>query len=354
MTAPPTEPSVVVVGVDTHLDLHVAVALDGLGRRLGGLAVTTDPVGYQQLLSWAQTFGTDVTAGVEGTSSFGAGLSRFLTAAGVAVHEVARPDRQRRRRLGKTDAVDAENAARAVLAGDAIGVPKTGTGTIEMVRALRVARRSAEHQRTSAINQMRSLVVTGPDQLRADLRALTAKQLLATARGFRPGALHTTAAATKLALRSLARRVHHLDEELAALDGELTTLVQRAAPRLLAVRGVGVQTAATLLTAAGDNPQRLRNERAFARLCGVAPIDMSSGKQQRHRLSRSGNRDANCALHLIVCSRLAYDERSRTYLAKRLNEGKTRREAIRCLKRYTARELFGLIQEAVTPALDNP
>lgn len=337
----------VVVGVDTHLDVHVAVALDALGRRLDAIAVTADVAGYRQLLAWARSQAAHVVAGVEGAASFGAGLARFLTANDVSVHEVARPNRQRRRRLGKTDTVDAETAARSVLAGDALAVPKAGTGTIEMVRALRVARRSADQQRTSAINQMRGLIVTGPDDLRARLRAVTIPQLLSTARGFRPGTPADAAAATKLALRSIARRVGHLDDEIAALDAELERLVRQAAPQLLAVRGVGVQTAATLLVAAGDNPGRLRNERPFARLCGVAPIDASSGKQQRHRLNRGGNREANCALHLIVCSRLAYEERTRSYLARRLSEGKTKRETIRCLKRYAARELFPLIAQAL-------
>lgn len=351
MTATAAVTDTVVLGVDTHEDLHVAVALDGLGRRMGIIEVTTDTSGYERLLGWAQTFGDDIVAGVEGTSSFGAGLSRFLTANGVTVHEVARPDRQRRRRLGKSDPVDAEAAARAVLAEDVIGQPKAGTGSIEMIRALRVARRSADHQRTGALNQMRSLLVTAPDTLRGQLRGLTIKQLLNTARAFRPGELDDPTAAMKTALRSLARRVAHLESEIAELDKDLAMLTTRAAPDLLAVKGVGVQTAAMLLTAAGDNPGRIRHERAFARLCGVAPVDASSGKQQRHRLNRGGNREANCALHLIVCSRLAYDERSRTYLARRLSEGKTRREAIRCLKRYAARELFPLIASAV---LDNP
>lgn len=341
----------VIVGVDTHEDVHVAVALDGLGRRLGDLEIRTDASGYERLLAWAGTFGQDIIAGVEGTSSFGAGLSRFLAAHGVTVHEVVRPDRQRRRRLGKSDTVDAEAAARAVLAQDVIGEPKTGTGTVEMIRTLRVARRSADQQRTGAINQMRSLLVTAPDALRAQLRSLTVKQLLSTSKGFRPGALDDPAAAAKTALRSLARRVIHLEAEIAALDADLAQLTERAAPALLAVKGVGVQTAAMLLTAAGDNPERIRHERAFARLCGVAPVDASSGKQERHRLNRGGNREANCALHLIVCSRLAYDERSRAYLARRISEGKTRREAIRCLKRYAARELFPLIAHAV---LDRP
>jgi transposase len=351
MAAPAAVSDTVVVGVDTHEDVHVAVALDGVGRRLGAVEVATDTGGYERLLVWAQAFGQVIMTGIEGTSSFGAGLSRFLTANGVTVHEVARPDRQRRRRLGKTDTVDAEAAARAVLAEDVIGQPKAGTGTIEMIRALRVARRSADQQRTGAVNQMRSLLVTAPDALRGQLRGMATRQLLNTAKAFRPGSLDDPTAATKTALRSLARRVAHLETEIADLDADLATLTEQAAPALLAVKGVGVQTAAMLLTAAGDNPGRIRHERAFARLCGVAPVDASSGKQERHRLNRGGNREANCALHLIVCSRLAYDERSRAYLAKRISEGKTRREAIRCLKRYAARELFPLIAPIV---LDNP
>ena len=340
----------VTVGVDTHADVHVAAALDPLGRVLGTHAVPTTPAGFAELAAWARQFGPLARVGIEGTGSYGSGLTRWLRARGHAVVEVDRPNRQVRRRRGKSDAVDAEAAARAALAGTATVQPKAGDGPVEMIRALRLARRSAVKARTQAANQLHALVVTAPDALRARLRTLSVLQLVAVATAFRPGRLPSTPlAATKLALRSIALRYRRLSAEVGALDAHLDRLVAEAAPALVAVKGVGTDTAAALLVAAGDNPDRLRSEAAFAHLCGVAPVPASSGRTTRHRLNRGGDRDANRALYLVATGRMAWDERTRAYAARRTAEGLSKPEIIRCLKRYLVRELYRVL--VTTPAL---
>jgi len=324
----------VVLGVDTHLDFHVAVALDELGRYLGELRVPTTTKGYTRLVCWAEEFGVIRCAGVEGTSSYGAGLVRYLTSAGIAVAEVERPKRRHLRRNGKSDPLDAEAAARAVLAGETAGTPKSADGHVEMIRALRTARRSAVKARSQAANQLQALVVTAPDALRDRLRWLSTRRLVAVACRLRPGTQpETPQAATKLALRSVARRYEALSEEIAELDVQLDRLVAQAAPELLALPAVGTDHAATLLIVAGDNPQRLRSEASFASLCGVSPVEASSGKVLRHRLNRGGNRDANRALHMICMVRMGMDRRIREYVARRTAKGKSKREILRCLKR---------------------
>jgi len=327
-------------GVDTHLDVHVAAALDAHGALVGTASFATTPTGYHELLSWLASLGEVVLVGVEGTGSYGAGLARYLETVGVAVVEVDRPNRQRRRRAGKSDTHDAISAARAAFAGDALGVPKTRDGNVEAIRVLRLARGSARRDRTRALNQMRALITTAPDELRAQLRGLTIPRLVRAAAGFRPGGRTDVANANRLALKTLARRVLELDDEIETLDELLTPLVAETAPEMLERVGVGTDTAGALLVAAGENTSRIRNERSFARLCGAAPLDASSGKQQRHRLNRGGDRQANSALWRIVITRLSYDPAARRYLQRRCAEGKTKAEAIRCLKRYVARELY--------------
>lgn len=341
------EDAVVTVGVDTHRDFHVAVALDHLGRRLGTTSVPTTVAGYGKLARWAEGFGIVGSVGVEGTGSFGAGLARFLRARGFEVLEVGRPKRRDQHRSGKSDPIDAELAARSVLAGTAIGAPKGMDGEVEMIRPLRAARRSAVKARTQAFNQMRDLLVTAPDGMRARLRGLRAHRLAAVAARFRPGPRpNDPEAALKFAMRSVARRYLALSEEIASLGSELGRIVAKAAPGLVAAKGIGTETAAVLLMAAGDNPERLRSEAAFAHLCGAAPIPASSGNTVRHRLNRRGNREANWALYIIVVGRLRTDERTRRYAAKRAAEGKTKAEIIRCLKRYVAREVYRILVAA--------
>jgi transposase len=329
------------VGVDTHKDVHVAVALDGLGRRLGTLSVPPNPVGYKELVDWANGFGPLERAGVEGTGSFGCGLARFLQAKGIEVFEVIRPRRRDQYRSGKSDPIDAEAAARAVLAGTATGRPKGTDGEVEMIRALRAARRSAVKARAQAANQLKAMLITAPEGLKS---ALSTAKLVTKVSRFRPGTNPSDVeAATKFALRSVARRYQRLSEEISELDEQLDRLVAEAAPELLCVEGVSTDTAASLLIAAGDDPERIKNEAAFAHLCGVAPIPASSGKTVRHRLNRHGDRDANRALYVIALCRMSHDERTRTYVARRIEEGKTKKEIIRCLKRYIAREVYRIL-----------
>ena len=340
----------VTVGVDTHLDLHVAVALDHMGRRLDDLTVPTTEAGYAKLLRWAEALGNLERVGIEGAGSFGAGLARFLRERGVEVLEVGRPKRRDQHRSGKSDPIDAELAARAVLAGTAIGEAKDSEGTVEMIRVLRAARRSAVKARAQAAKQLKALLVTAPENLRTELRGLSTAKLVRRAAGFRPGDLpEDVAAATKFALRSIARRYRTLSEEIRELDGHLARLVTDTAPALVAVHGVGVDTAATLLVAVGQDPKRLKSEAAFAHMCGVAPIPASSGKVVRHRLNRRGNRDANRALHVVAAERMSRDERTRAYAERRTSEGKSKRETMRCLKRYIARELYKVLVSTVVP-----
>jgi transposase len=333
----------VTVGVDTHADQHVGVALDQLGRLLGTRAVPSTAAGHAALLAWAGGLGRVERVGVEGTGSYGAGLSRWLRARGVAVVEVERPKRPAHRGRGKSDPVDAEAAARAVQAGTATARPKAGTGAVECIRALHSTRRSAVKARTQAANQLHALVVTAPDDLRSRLRRLGVAGLVAVAAAFRPGAPTSPTRATKLALKSIAVRYRQLTAEIDALDAHLGRLVAAAAPDLVAVKGVGTDTAATLLVTAGDNPDRLRSEAAFAHLCGVAPIPASSGKTVRHRLNRGGDRQANRALHLLAVRRLRWHPATVAYAARRTAEGLSKPEILRCLKRYIARQLYPLL-----------
>jgi transposase len=298
-------PRLVTGGVDTHLDLNVAAALDPVGGLLGVAEFPATLAGHRELLGWLAGFGPVARAGVEGTGSYGAGLARFLQAAGVPVVEVDRPNRQARRRSGKSDPLDAIEAARAALSGRARGAAKSRDGNVEAIRALVVAKRSARSAKIQALNQIRHLSFTAPEQL-----------------------------------RHLGRRVLALDAEKARIDALLAGLVTQTAPQLLAVFGVGVDTAAALLVTAGDNPGRLRSEAAWAHLCGTAPIPASSGKVTRYRLNRGGDRQANRALWGIVITRLGNDPRTKAYMARRLAEGRSKPEVIRVLKRYVAREVY--------------
>jgi transposase len=337
----------VILGVDTHLDFHVAVAMDHMGRRLGESSVPTTVKGYEGLLCWAEGFGPLRCAGVEGTSSYGAGLARHLKSQGIEVLEVERPKRRRggsRRNVEKSDPSDAERAARAVLAGETSGVPKSGDGRVEMIRTRRAARRSAMKARTQAANQLQGLRVTAPEELLNRLRGLSRKELVSVAARFRIGDdLRDVPSATKFALRSVARRYEALSEEIAELEAHLDRLVAQVAPELVSLAGIGTDHAATLLMVAGDNPQRLRSEASFASLCGVSPIEASSGKVVRHRLNRGGNREANRALYMICLARMRRDRRTKEYVARRTQEGKSKREIIRCLKRYVAREVYRVL-----------
>ena len=328
-------------GVDTHLDVHVAAVVEPNGGVLGVASFPTTPAGLESLRAWICGFGPLTDVGVEGTGAYGAGLARHLLGHGLRVVEVDRPNRQARRRTGKTDGIDAVEAARAALSGRASGTAKTGDGNVEALRALIVAHRSGRQARTRCVNQLRHLVVCAPTGLREQFRASTITTLCRDAARLRPDPAGDPAVyATKLAMRTLARRAIEIDATTAELDTEIARVVQDTAASLLALRGVGPHSAALLLIAAGDNPQRIRTEAAFAHLCGVAPIPASSGKTIRLRLDRGGNRHANQALWRIAFTRMGSDPRTRVYVERRLAEGRTKPEIMRCLKRYIAREIF--------------
>jgi transposase len=308
---------------------------------LGVESFATTRVGYAQLHGWLAGFGSVDRVGVEGTGAYGAGLARHLRGQGLVVIEVDRPNRQERRRNGKSDELDAIEAARAALSGRASGIAKSADGDVEAIRALLVARRSGRNVRIKYLNQIRHLGFTAPDELRERLRDVPRDQLARTAAALRPTVgSDTVVYATKLAIATLGRRVVALEVDGERLDLLLDMLVHRTAPSLLDVYGVGTHTAAILLVAAGDNPHRLKNEAAFAHLCGVAPLRASSGKVDRHRLNPGGNRQANHALWRIVFTRMSGDERTRKYVARRVAEGRSTREVMRVLKRYVARELY--------------
>lgn len=330
----------IIIGIDTHKDIHVAVACDQLGARLDELHIPTTNAGYEQLVHWATGLGTVAAFGVEGTGSYGAELARLLRRRGYRVIEVNRPDRATRHRLGKSDPIDAEMAARAVLAGVAAGTPKASDGDAEIMRMLKMAKDSAVKARTQALNQMKAILVTAPAGVRESLSGLTDPKLLNRCAAFEPEPLTSPAAAARHTLRLLARRNLQLRDEVKTLQAEIGRLAAKAAPHLLGIFGLGPDGAATMLVTAGDNPDRLRSEAAFAALCGSNPIPASSGKTNRHRLNRGGNRQANATLHRIAVCRLRWHQPTQQYTKRRLAEGKTKAEVMRCLKRYIAREIY--------------
>jgi transposase len=304
-------------GVDTHSDTHVAAAVDHNGGVLGVEAFPARRAGYEDLLGWLAAFGSLDRVGVEGTGSYGRGLARFLLDSAVEVVEVDRPNRQVRRRHGKSDPVDAVAAARAALSGSATGVPKHRNGPVEQMRVLLVARRSARSQRIQTLNQMRHLVLTAPEPIRVRFKDRYQRGLVTEAARMRPRpGSDPVIYVTNLVIRNLARRIQHLDTEIKDANQILIKLLESTAPSLLDLYGLGPDTAASLLVSAGDNPERLRSEAAWAHLCGSAPIPASSGKITRHRLNRRGDRHTNSALYRIVITRMSSHQPTRDYVAR--------------------------------------
>ncbi len=344
-------PDEVVLGVDTHRDRHTAAVVSMSGALLACEEFAATAAGYRAMLAWARRHGQLRRAGVECTGSYGAALSRMLQAEDIAVFDVNQPDKRARRTRGKTDKVDAEAAARAVLSGRATVTAKTGDGQVEAMRLLKTVRDSAVNARTKAINQLKAILVSADPALRESLSGLGPATLIRRCAQLPDPAEDASTAhlAAVCALRMLAERIQRLKAETYDLEKRIEALIADTAPKLLERRGVGPDSAAALLVAAGDNPERIRGEASYAALCGTSPVEASSGNTQRRRLNRGGDRQANAALHRVVISRLRWDPRTRNYLQRRLAEGKTRREAIRCLKRYVARELFAVIRAAQPP-----
>ncbi len=339
--------TIVIGGVDTHRDFHVAAVINTVGHLLSTARFDANPAGYIALLEWMASFGPVVKIGVEGTGAYGAGLSRHLLANNIDVIEVNRPNRQTRRSKGKSDVTDAQAAARAVLSGEADLIPKDTTGKTEAIRALRVVRRSCVHNRTQATNQIHNLVLTAPANLREQLNETKIGVLCAQiTRLETTKEINNASTGMTIALQLLATRWNTLTAELKTLDQTLTELVSRTAPaKLLSMTGVGTDVAGALLVAAGENPQRVRTEAAFAALCGVSPVETSSGKRQgTHRLNQGGNREANNALWRIAFTRTRTHQPTRDYLERRTKQGKTRKAIIRSLMRYIAREIFNTLK----------
>ena len=341
----------VIGGVDTHKHTHYAAVIDQHGQLLGHHEFSANDAGYRALLRWMGQHGTITAIGVEGTGSFGAGLTRTLTAAGERVVEVNRPNRAARRMDGKSDRLDAEQIARAVLGRTCTAIPKAKSGVVEVIRTLRVTRTSAVKARTQAFNTLWGVMIGAPSSLRDELVVLTKRTLVNRCLRLRPETDdlldlsvdpdRLLIAGTKTALRDLARRWKSLDEEVKRLNHQLEGLVRLAAPDLVQLHGVGVEVAGQFLVTAGDNTDRIHNEAAFAKLCGVAPQPASSGRTTgRHRLSRGGDRAANSALYIVTIVRMRHHQPTRDYVERRTAEGRSKREIIRCLKRYIAREIF--------------
>jgi len=337
----------VIGGVDTHKDLHVAAVVDEHNRVLGSQCFPTTRHGYKQMLAWMRSFGQLRRVGVEATGTYGAGLLRYLQNAGVEVLEVTTPDSGDRRKRGKNDDLDAQNAAHAAFAGKRTVTPKTRDGMIESLRVLKACRKTAVAARRVALQMIHNTVVCAPDELRDTLRKLTRMELIRTLAAWRPDMTdyRNVASAYRIALKSLARRYLELHDEIADLDAMIAAIVDELAPALVTRNSIGYASAAQLLLTAGDNSERLHSEASFAALCGVSPVPASSGKTTRHRLNRGGDRAANSALHIIAIGRLRTDPRTKSYIAKRIAEGHSKLEAIRCLKRYIAREIFSLISQ---------
>ena len=329
----------IIGGVDTHQDLHTAAVVSHDGTVLGTASFSTTRAGYRAMLRWFRSHGELLRVGVESTGTYGAGITRHLALSGIPVLEVTGPDPASRRAKGKDDALDAISAAEAARTRRRVQVAKDRSGTVEALRVLRTTRKTAIKCRRAALQQLHNTIVAAPEEVRDQVRNLTRMQRLRTCAAWRPDTVgyRDPVVATKLSLKSLARRILDINDEIAELDRFIVPLVEELAPSLLELEGVGTENAGAVMVAVGDNPDRLRSEASFAMMCGVCPIPASSGKTQRHRLNRGGNRQANSALHMVVVCRMRTDERTRAYVAHRTLEGLSKREIMRCLKRWSRR-----------------
>jgi transposase len=334
------------IGVDTHRDQHVlAIVAAPTGALIAQRSVSTNAHGYAEAVRFADELAPGARAwAVEGAGHYGAGFACFLAAHGEAVHETGRTSRAERRLQGKDDPLDATRAARSALASEQRALPRSGQRQ-EALRVLLLARRSAVDVRRIALVQLRSVIVTAPEDLRAELRRLPLGELIRRGRFRRSSSRTPDQLATILVLRSLAQRIQAATQEATELERELLTHLRALAPALLNKPGVGPIVAAQLIVT-WSHHGRVSSEAAFARLAGVAPLPASSGLTTRHRLSRGGDRQLNRALHTVILHRRQYDPATKDYIARRVGEGKTRREATRLLKRYLARHLYRVMQNS--------
>ena len=344
----------VIAGIDTHADTHHVALITEHGKRLGDRKFLAVGSGYREIAEYLTGFGPVAAVGVEGTGSYGAELARVLTGQGFIIREVNRANRAERRLHGKSDPLDAYQAAESVLAGRGTSTPKARNGYVEALRVLRTARTSAVKARTALLNQISGALTAAPDEIRARYRGLGSVARVKAMAASRPaGDPSNPAVATQMTLKRLAMRHSFLNEEIGETDANLAMIVSTHAPEILEVNGVGAVVASQLLVAFGDNPERMTGEAAFAALAGVAPVPASSGKTSRHRLSRGGDRQANAALYRIVLVRMSKDPRTRDYVAKRTKDGLSKKEIIRCLKRYVAREIFRVMKNPRPAPLTN-
>lgn len=342
----------IIVGVDTHKSNHIAVAINMQGARMGVMSIPTTPGGYHGLEAWATGLGSVKAFGIEGTGSYGAGLSRDLLAKGHTVLDVMRPNRQLRYLHGKSDILDAEGAARSVLNGQATALAKTQGGTSEMIRHIKIARDSAVKAKSQAMITLKTLIINAPAELRASLDQIKGPiTLVRHIAALRPGEITSPTTSAKTAMRAIARRWLVLHEEIFVHEQELERMVSDKAPELMKSHGISTLTVAEMLILVGDNPERIRSEAALAKLCGVCPIPASSGKTNRMRLNRGGNRQANAALYRVAIVRMRDDHETKIYTARRTAEGKTRREIVRCIKRYIVREIYNALCRPKSPPI---
>lgn len=331
----------VIAGIDTHTDTHHVAVITETGVHIADKEFLAVSSGYQKIIKFITGFGQALAVGVEGTGSYGAELCRVLTKEGFQVLEVMRPNRQGRRLKGKSDPLDAYQAAESALAGRGTATPKARDGAVEALRVLRAERSTAMRARVAVMNQVQSILISAPEPLRAKFRGLSSAALLITLEKTRPaGDMSEPSNAIAAALKRLAVRYRALHQELALIETELDAILTIHAPMLRDLHGVGTDVASQLLVTVGDNPERIGTEAEFAALVGVAPIPASSGKTTRHRLSRGGDRQANKAIHHVALVRMTSDTRTKSYVARRRAEGKTTKEIMRCLKRYIAREIY--------------
>lgn len=345
----------IIVGVDTHKVNHIAVAINGHGARLDTITIPATRKRYANLQAWASRLGHIRAFGIEGTGSYGAGLSRELLAHGHTVLDVMRPNRQLRYLHGKSDSLDAESAARSVLNGQATALAKAQTGSSEMIRHIKVARDSALKAKSQAMITLRTLIINAPSDLRDALDQIKGPiALIRHIAAFRPGEILSPSSSAKAAMRAIARRWLMLHEEIAEHERELDRMVTDRAPALMTSFGISTMTVAEMLILIGDNPDRIKSEAALAKMCGVCPIPASSGKTNRMRLNRGGNRQANAAIYRVAVVRMRDDDRTKTYAARRTAEGKTKREIVRCIKRYIIREIYRYLCTPSASQLSGP
>jgi len=341
----PSETHAVIVGVDTHKQVHVAVAINRLGARLGTLSASADRAGYAEMVAWARTLGPVDAFGIEGTGSYGVGLASFVRRQAIRVVEVNHCDRRKRRNLGKSDTLDADTAARSVLAGISTAIPKSADGAAEMVRQIKIARDTAVKAKSAAIITLKTLLVNAPAALREALEPLTDRKLIDRCAALRPTELRSPSDSVQHAVCALASRWLALATEIAGHDTALEAITQAAVPTLKEAFGIAADSAAEMMIIVGDNPARLKSEAAFAKLCGACPVPASTGVTNRHRLFRGGHRQANAALYRIVTVRMRWHQPTIDYVSRRTAEGLSKKDIIRCLKRFVAREIYRAIMK---------